>query len=70
MIIEDACMLGHRGYHSVRMIRESGSFVEYAKGQAVIGAVKVSVHDQARMVVRNVASKWKPEVLVQTSLAW
>ena len=52
------------------MIRESGSFVEYAKGQAVIGAVKVSVHDQARMVVRNVASKWKPEVLVQTSLAW
>ena len=52
------------------MIRGSGPFIEYAKGQAVIGAVKVPVHDQARMVVRYVASKWKPEVLVQTSLAW
>jgi len=63
-------MLGDRGYHSVRVMRGSGSLIEYAKGQAVIGAVKVSVHDQARMVVRNVASKWKLEVLVQTSLAW
>jgi hypothetical protein len=63
LVIEDACLLGYRVDNSIRVPDGFLSFIEYLKRQAVFGSVEMSVHDQARMVVRDVADKWDVKVI-------
>lgn len=61
-------MLGCYGYCSYIM-NALGSFIKHVKRQAVLGSVKMVIHDQARMVIRDVAAIREPEVVLNALLA-
>ena len=50
-------MLGYRDSNgSMRVMGGFRSFIKYLERQAVFGSVKMSVHDQARIEVGDVAN--------------
>jgi len=70
LVFDDASMVRYRAFYTFQASACMDWLVEYSKGQAMFIPVEVSIHDQARMIVRDLMVTWEYGVIVRVSLAW